>query len=61
MTGTCTMPNSSTRPTEVQNASFWKTSTYCESPPNTSVASPNVPSRSTTSSDCQIAYAMGTR
>ena len=36
MTGTCTMPNSSTRPTEVQNGSFWNTSTYCVSPPKTS-------------------------
>ena len=49
------------RPTEVQNASFWNTSTYCWNPPNTSVAAPHVPSRSTTSIDCQIATPMGMR
>jgi hypothetical protein len=38
ITGTCTTPNSSTRPTEVQNAVFWNTSAYCARPPNTSRA-----------------------
>ena len=38
-----------------QNGPFWNTRTYCDRPPNTSRAWPNVPSRSMTSSDCWIA------
>jgi hypothetical protein len=55
MMGTCTTPKRRTRPTDVQKAVFWKTRRYCWNPPNTSRASPKVPSRSTTSSDCQTA------
>ena len=51
MTGTCTTPNTSTRNTDAQNASFWKTATYWIRPPKTCLASPKVPSRSTVCRD----------
>ena len=53
MTGTCTTPNSSTRPTDSQNGPFWKTSYVLgESAEHLRRLAPKVPSRSTTSSDC---------
>ena len=55
MIGTCTIPKVRTRPTELQNGPLANTCWYWVSPPKTSRAAPNVPSRSTVSSDSQTA------